>query len=303
MKQRDKNITALINILSDRQSRIIAVYYDNTNTGQKIEKLIKKEFADKQVNILNLNKLPSNNLLNNLHREIEQNSDNILLIYGLEKKGFRLSNTEHRQVPTDFLVQLNIDRERFFKLNRGKIIFMINRSYRTLLKMHLADFWDWIFYQFNFSASTFSDIPQWKIQNTSNKAGSLAQAFIANREKIRKLEKQIKNLEKKKSQTNSLIEKLQELINLYMKTGQLSTATAYIDRTLEMMITNKKIKQAKNLLEKIVKYFYEKNKWTLAEKYQKKLLEILEKYPPTNKNTIEKAQNTLTRIIAQKEKG
>ncbi len=301
MKQEDKNITALINILSDSQSRIIALYYDNKNTANKIEKLLKKQLSDKYINILNLNKLPANNLLNALHQEIERNSENILLIYGLENKGFRFSNTEQKQVPTDFLIQLNIDRERFFYLNHGKIIFMINRSYRSLLKMELADFWDWIFYQFNFSASTFSGAPQWKIQHNSNKAGSLAQSFIATREKIQKLEKQIQNLNKKNPPPQQLIDKLSHLINLYIKTGQLSAATGYIDRALEVMITNRKITQAKNLLEKIVKYFYEKNKWTLAEKYQKKLLEILEKYPSTNKNTIEKAQNTLKDIINQKE--
>ncbi len=287
-----KNIKALIRILSEDQRRVLAIYYDSIVTADRVVKIIDQSFPDIKKKTLRLSQFSQEEIIPLLTREIDDLDKGFLYIFDLEHAGFVYSSTSQTYQPTQFLTLVNLQRENFFSRNKdGKIIFFVNKAFIQQIKQYMADFWDWIFYHFEF---TINDFDQAKIKQIKQEQQPQPEE---QEDDILQLEKEVKHLLKdKKADRQLVLDRLVTLIDSYIAEGMVTYATEWVNKATKIAHELKRHDISAELNEKIANYFIDRGNWKKAEKYLSNVLEIRKKHLLAKKKDLGDLYNKLAYI-------
>ncbi len=269
----EKNIRALIRILSEDRRSILAVYYDTIVTATNVERIIDQAFPEIKKKRIHLSQYSQEEIIPLLRKQIQQSDAHFVYIYDLEHAGFVYSHERQTYVPTQFLSMINLQREKFFANSTGKIIFFVKKAFVQQIRQSMADFWDWIFYHFEFNQEDFKrpeiNIPQAK--DISN--GQIS------KDSIRTLEKEIKQLLRdKQADPQALLMKLTTLIDYYISEGKATYATEWINKASRIAIQLRRYDLVAMLYEKLANYYIDRGHWKKAEKYLTQAMEVRRKH-------------------------
>ncbi len=256
----EKNIKALLKLLAEDRRVILAIYYDNIIAADKIEKIINDSFPQVKKTRIKLSQHAQQEIIPLLNQAIKKAGKGLLYIYGLEHAGFVYSPESQTYLPTEFLSLINLKRESFFAQAQGKIIFFVNKAFVQQVRQAMADFWDWIFYHFEFSVKDF--------QNTDINIPVSKHTQQQTQTDLDQLEKQIKQLIKDSdADKKQILDKLVELINSYISQGMATYATSWINKATKYAKEINDYETLTLLYERLADYYIKEGHWKKAEKF------------------------------------
>ncbi len=269
----EKNIKALLRILSEDRRRILAIYYDNIITADKIEKIIDQAFPNVKKKRIRLSQFSQEQIVPQLREQIRNTGKGFLYIYDLEHAGFVYSNQMQSYTPTQFLTLINLQREKFFADTTGKVIFFVNKAFLKQIKESMADFWDWIFYHFEFSIKDFeTSVPALEAQKPPHSAD-------ITKDSVKQQEKEIKKMLRDPHADNKqILTQLVKLIENYISEGRATYATEWINKATKIARNLKEYDIIAHLYEKLANYYIDKGHWKKAEKYLSEAMEVRRKH-------------------------
>jgi len=291
MNNLDSNIKALNRILLDKDRRVIAIYYDNVVVIDHIEKILENSFPTTKKHRINLLQYPQEQILDILNAKIKETTNAFIYIYGLEHLGYIFSEQNNFYTANQFFSILNLERERFFSQSNGKVIFFVKKHFLKQIKKNMPDFWDWIFYHFEFSINDF-EITIKKKKSKKEKKNS-----VITHQRAKNLEKELRLLVRKKNiNILEVLNKILILINYYIKEHKVSYASFWINKAMKYAINTENYQLIIELNERLADYFIKQKNWNEANKFLQKAIEYIEKYFFDKKSKYTQIYNKLAHV-------
>ncbi len=150
----EKALDQLSFVLTNRSKPVVVILeIPNKEAGRLIRSYLEKRFNTYQHDILELQDKKFETLDSLIKQNIELSDKtasirHIIHLYGLENHLFSIK--EGKVIPSDFLLDFNLARERIFRNINAALLFYLDKFAIERLQKHAPDLWDWVNYHFRF---------------------------------------------------------------------------------------------------------------------------------------------------------